>query len=388
MGTANGLVKEVDVALKMVAGSWGTQSLHNEVDQMCFGQGNRSVLIARADGSIVEICLENFSLLRNWVNENENVSSSVSLLQKDLRRICGLSCLENKIFSCRKNGIFQIHSSTVGSKVSREICFEFSPRANRKRHIEKMRSSATHSVVAIGGKEQELSLFDVENGKNLFKAKNVRHDKLDHRVPVWITDLQFIEESKIVTGTRYHQVRLYDTRAQRRPVIDVLHGEDPINCLITNPFQNRENPMTFEVITGDIVGNILLYDLRHAGVPTGKYKGPVGSVRSLCIGRTNGEERKAVLISCGLDRHLYIHDLKTRKRLEKLYLKQRLSHVLGLDSLKENVNEDERKEEESCEEQNEETIFQQLEELDGGSRKRDSPQTQSCQTPLKRKKKD
>ena len=43
-------------------------------------------------------------------------------------------------------------------------------------------------------------------------SKNVSHDFLDLRVPVWITDLQFLnkqETTKLVVGTKYHQVRQF-----------------------------------------------------------------------------------------------------------------------------------------------------------------------------------
>ena len=43
----------------------------------------------------------------------------------------------------------------------------------------------------------------------VWRAKNVKNDFLDMRVPVWITDLQFLNDddvSKLVTGTRHYQV--------------------------------------------------------------------------------------------------------------------------------------------------------------------------------------
>jgi hypothetical protein len=44
----------------------------------------------------------------------------------------------------------------------------------------------------------------------------VKNDKLDLRVPVWITDLQFMdpsETSKIIVGTGHHQVLFTVSRA-------------------------------------------------------------------------------------------------------------------------------------------------------------------------------
>ena len=55
------------------------------------------------------------------------------------------------------------------------------------------------------------------------------------RVPVWITDIEFSndtsEQTKIVVGTGHHQVRVYDPRSQKRPVVDVEWHEHPITAV-------------------------------------------------------------------------------------------------------------------------------------------------------------
>jgi hypothetical protein len=44
-------------------------------------------------------------------------------------------------------------------------------------------------VFATGGREKDLCVWDLEVGKEVFVARNVKHDKLDMQVPIWITDL-------------------------------------------------------------------------------------------------------------------------------------------------------------------------------------------------------
>ncbi|KAL3246880.1 hypothetical protein MRX96_057387 [Rhipicephalus microplus] len=65
-------------------------------------------------------------------------------------------------------------------------------------------------IVATGGKENELKLWDLENlQKPVFVAKNVRNDFLDLRVPVWVTDMDFLKDSeKIIAITGHHQLYL------------------------------------------------------------------------------------------------------------------------------------------------------------------------------------
>ena len=75
-------------------------------------------------------------------------------------------------------------------------------------------------LVALGGKERDLSLWDVTTGTSTWLARNVPHDKLDLREPVWVTAVRFQASSPhvLAAGTGYKQLRIYDARAQRRPV--------------------------------------------------------------------------------------------------------------------------------------------------------------------------
>ncbi|PRP81035.1 WD repeat-containing protein [Planoprotostelium fungivorum] len=57
----------------------------------------------------------------------------------------------------------------------------------------------------------------------LWTAKNVAHDKLDMRVPVNITEICYLQDrtpNLIATGTASGHMRLYDTNAQRKPILD------------------------------------------------------------------------------------------------------------------------------------------------------------------------
>ncbi|PWA01246.1 hypothetical protein BB558_002667 [Smittium angustum] len=104
---------------------------------------------------------------------------------------------------------------------------------------------------AVGGIEQELTLWDInniefkENGTEiwkspssspLFKAKNVADNYLDMRSPVWVTNIEFLkpetfDTTKIVIGTGYGQVRVYDTTASNKPVLDWKIIDEPISSM-------------------------------------------------------------------------------------------------------------------------------------------------------------
>jgi hypothetical protein len=66
------------------------------------------------------------------------------------------------------------------------------------------------TTLAAGGKERELGLWDVVTGQSVWEARNVPHDKLDLRQPVWVTAASFLDgdgaQRTVAIGTAYKQV--------------------------------------------------------------------------------------------------------------------------------------------------------------------------------------
>lgn len=70
-------------------------------------------------------------------------------------------------------------------------------------------SNVNRNLIATGGKEHKLQLFDLQTKTRIFEEKNVRHDWLELRVPLWISDIGFFpQSSKIATCSRYGHVRV------------------------------------------------------------------------------------------------------------------------------------------------------------------------------------
>ncbi|KAF0752328.1 hypothetical protein AaE_006081 [Aphanomyces astaci] len=181
------------------------------------------------------------------------------------------------------------------------------------------------NVIGIGGKERDANLWDLQTQQAIFKAKNITHDNLDMRVPVWVKAMTFLpptsaaggsEGHRLVVGTAYHQIRIYDTSAKRRPVSETSFGDLPITAVLVQG--NR-------VIFGDTAGNVNAIDMRtfkHLG----RYHGPVGSIRDLALHPT-----LPYVASVGLDRMVHVHHVETRKAVHTYYAKQRLNAVLFTD---------------------------------------------------------
>jgi ribosome biogenesis protein NSA1 len=177
----------------------------------------------------------------------------------------------------------------------------------------------SQAQVAYGGKENDVRLFDLEAKQHSWTAKNLANDFLDMRQPVWVNDLQFVCEAphQIALVTAYHQVRLYDTKAQRRPVINQLVGELPLTALVLKSSSN--------LIFGDTQGNITEFDLRNCKV-VGTYKGLGGGMG---VGGLALHPSQPVLASGSLDRFFRLHSTRApRSLLHKVYMKQRVKAVL------------------------------------------------------------
>ncbi|CBZ54303.1 conserved hypothetical protein [Neospora caninum Liverpool] len=77
---------------------------------------------------------------------------------------------------------------------------------------------------AFGGKENDIKVFDISQGRYIWAAKNVRQTLLQLRVAVHPTSLAWLSSIHpllLAAGTAKGAVRLFDLRCQRRPVYEL-----------------------------------------------------------------------------------------------------------------------------------------------------------------------
>ncbi|XP_032533428.1 WD repeat-containing protein 74 isoform X1 [Chiroxiphia lanceolata] len=224
---------------------------------------------------------------------------------------CGLGVLGSSIVTCVESGLIQVWGEDEAEKPQLEV--PAGPGLCR------MRQDPTRPHrVGTGGKENGLKVWDLQRpGEPLFRAKNVRNDWLDLRVPIWERDLQFLPGSdKVVTCTGHGQVRLYDPATpQRRPVLDTTFGEGPLTALALPPGDTS-------VVVGSARGDVAVIDLRKGRVLRA-LKGFAGGVRGLQC-----HPHLPLVASCGLDRFLRVHGLEDGGLRHKVYLKSRLTCLL------------------------------------------------------------
>ncbi|CAB4490342.1 WD40 repeat-like protein [Rhizophagus irregularis] len=331
-GDETGLVKSItfsensDYASSPIVKTWGKIDRSKSIQLMCYTTAleKKKLIVARKNGQI-DILDTNDGKI-----SQEFFEAQVTGEHKSSARFVGLFANDSILVTCTDKGIVRYQSILEDNLSTIETTLTLAPDLCRLRVHPK-----EHHIFACGGKERELSLWDVNSYKEgicfiktqkkeqkaglVWMSKNVSHDFLDLRVPVWITDLQFLSEqetTKLVVGTKYHQIRIYDTKAKRRPVSDYNIGNNPVVSLIIGRNSN-------EIFFTDTIGNVFSVDVR-TGKILGQFKGFAGSVTNLAV--ANGP---SLLTSVSMDRFLRIHEIgASRKLVNKVYLKQRLTCVI------------------------------------------------------------
>ncbi len=218
-------------------------------------------------------------------------------------------------------------------------------------------------AVAVGGKENDLTIWE-NNASNCddmndvreydmtlaFEARNVKDDELSLRVPVWVSDIQFIERYPaqgyyVAVCTRYRHVRIYDADKSRRPVISVEVGDSPlVSMLLGNNWG--------EFYLSDSHGKVFCYSTLEKRILY-QFKGGTGAVTGLA-------SKDNTLATVSLDRYLRAYDTKTHEMTAKVFLETKMTSVAVLESAYSPSEHKEDKEEE------EEDVLRGLEDVEHG----------------------
>eukprot|EP00929_Paragymnodinium_shiwhaense_P058603 TRINITY_DN29356_c0_g1_i1.p1 TRINITY_DN29356_c0_g1~~TRINITY_DN29356_c0_g1_i1.p1 ORF type:complete len:532 (+),score=157.57 TRINITY_DN29356_c0_g1_i1:120-1715(+) len=217
--------------------------------------------------------------------------------------------------------------------------------------------------IVFGGGDSDVKIWDMNKGEVTWRAKNVRESGICLKVPVDVSCLQWATSmaparSLILCGTGDGKVRLYDARAQRKPLFELLvgHGAGQGTGGYTGTVDSVSRPVTcgrvasvrgdgWSLIVGNTMGVLREYDLRHLpSVQSSPYqpgrkahlhwaakqmpfkrgfKGVMGSIRAVDV-HCSGDALAAV----GIGRHAYIFNVRKKKMSSKVYLKQKLCSVL------------------------------------------------------------
>ncbi|KAJ2782889.1 Ribosome biogenesis protein nsa1 (NOP7-associated protein 1) [Coemansia interrupta] len=305
----------------------GSVSKERTVQQMITGsyEDEQAFFVARKNGDIEALSKATGQSL--YVYSEPDFTENISVKHKGKyingRNYVGLGAGKEGFVSCSNMG---------------EVRFQRFEDANSAGMMKlpvgvvKMRSHKDKfTLFAAGGHEQELSIWDAETAcsgdsylepvsEPLFRSQNVEDDWLGLRVPVWITDMQFLDANttnpQMAVSTGHKHIRIYDTKAQRRPVHSWEIGKNPI----LHTLASHVKP---ELFISDNLGNMQQLDLRNGKI-VGSYKGIAGAVADMAL----SEDGKKVA-EVGLDRFLRVYEADgMRRMLHRAYIKQRVTAVV------------------------------------------------------------
>ncbi|KAJ2655961.1 Ribosome biogenesis protein nsa1 (NOP7-associated protein 1) [Coemansia sp. RSA 1200] len=312
----------------------GTVSRSRSIQQMAMSKAATDAdavfVVARADGTVEAIAKEGGAVVD--AHREQGFAAPVSIKhngrQITERKYVGVGAVGGTSFvSCTNLG--EVRYQRFGEDEEARVLTKLPADACRMRV-----HGTSPRVFAVGGREQELSVWDIDalgsaavaeyrkpTTAPLFRSKNVRPDNLGLRVPVWITDIQFLSDNAtaptVAASTGHKQIRIYDARAGGRPIHD---WSDSVSAHpITNLLASHTKP---ELFFTDNVGGLHQLDLR-TGKVVGGYRGFAGAVTSVAL-----SEDGSMVAGAGLDRFVRVYEADGMRRLlHRAYVKQRVAQL-------------------------------------------------------------
>lgn len=236
--------------------------------------------------------------------------------------IVGASVITDDILVARKSGHLVIWNTDKKECITTNLCGDST--------VECIACTKSRvSVVATGGQENDLKLWDIERRIPIFKAKSMGHDNLNLPIPTNIRGISFLDLDGRLPSccTKEGHVLLYDERAQRRPVSKFVEVKASYTA-IAHTFKEKQ------CLVGTTKGYMQLLDLKVPAKCLKTFKTFTGSVSSIVC-----DPVSSIVATVSLDRHLRIHNIETKELLYKEYLKQSLTKILLKPIIKEETKE-------------------------------------------------
>ncbi|KAJ3284059.1 WD repeat-containing protein 74 [Rhizoclosmatium sp. JEL0117] len=374
-----------------------SQNRAKAVDALAFAKNKSKVVAATKDGHVQVFDIDSGSIdtqfrLFEPVPQKASVAGNRA---REEEHFVGLFEANGTIITCTNKGNVNYHAplAFLATNPSADPLPTFKGSVDQDALTVMKVFPESPDYFATAGAEREVCLWRVvkdESGtaklESVWKAKNVANDHLDLRVPVHVTDLQFlpppaeykapegsgVKPTRIAMVSLHKHFRVYNVyEGKRRPVLSVTVGDMPAKRLAVTEDGS-------EAIVTDTTGSAI-HISTATGDRLGAFKGFQGAVTSIeCVNEIVNEDVRKLIVTAGIDRMLRIF-LRDGKRtlLHKIYLKHRLHAILIDESFVppsaqkskkkpriEKDGDDEGKEEEEEEEENDEDFFARMQEDD------------------------
>jgi ribosome biogenesis protein NSA1 len=202
--------------------------------------GCDTFMIARLNGIVEEVSFEN-GKKKYYSKKQYEPSFALNKVNKPLHFI-GLHTADNLVITCTDTGVvtYDLIDSNLTAPEGISPCTV----SLRQTDLCVMKVHPIFpNIFCTGGYERELCIWDIkllkdsEKFEPIWKSKNVQNDYLDLRVKVWYTCIVWMHDNgtfgdfNLLVGTGYHQIRVYNTKKQKRPVLDFSVGLHPVRAL-------------------------------------------------------------------------------------------------------------------------------------------------------------
>lgn len=279
----------------------------SRITTLDFGETNDEILIGR-----VEPVVKVYETSLNAFTANYNFENGP---------VVGLAKYNGKVIAGLGNGKIQI-----GHK--KPTFLEAGDAMSRMRQC-----SVDRKLIASGGKERQnnLKVWNLESNQCVFRTKNIPNDFLQLEVPIWDSDIGFIDANCLSTCSRYGYVRVYDMRKQRRPIFNYSNDKEQISytCLALHGDV---------VFSGTTTGVMHAFDLRKMKHVLHTYKGFAGSISDIGI-----DPSGKFIYSASLDRFVRVHHAESTILQYQCYVKSKATRVLLRNSAEVTVKEEDEK---------------------------------------------
>lgn len=168
-----------------------------------------------------------------------------------------------------------------------------------------------------------------QSDKPKWQARNLPNDELDLQIPIFDTDIAYLDNNHIAAITAYGEIREYDIRGQRRPIVNTLVGTE--KAYLSKIVQSRLNPNIVYVANQE--GHLFMLDRKHNYRIVRKLVGSRGSIRALAALVVDSDKGpQEYLLSGGCDRHVRVFDpncdIQKNSEVAHCYVKQKVNSIL------------------------------------------------------------
>ena len=173
--------------------------------------------------------------------------------------------------------------------------------------------------LAVGGRENDLKVFNIQDGSMRWQAKELPHCSLGLRQKVFPSAVCLLGNNELFVATGHQELRRYDLESKGKKARPISNWK-PEWLAIVRFFCAVADPRDEEsVFLADNTGSIFLVNVVKQKL-TMKFKGISGSAREISPHPT-----LPFIMSVGLSRRIYVHDVNNGKLVSEFYVKQKLN---------------------------------------------------------------